>query len=111
MPDPESRRELLKLNLSTIRVADDFDFESFADKLDGYSGADITNICRDASMMSMRKRIKGLTPEQIKNLSKQELEVPSTAEDFDAALSKIQSSVSQADIKRYEEWMKEYGST
>lgn len=38
--------------------------------MNSYSGADITNICRDASFMSMRRRIRGLTPEEIKNLAK-----------------------------------------
>lgn len=109
LPDKESRHELLKLNLQSIKVADDVNIEQFAAKIEGYSGADITNICRDASMMSMRKRIRGLTPDQIKSIPKGELEAPATKEDFDLALSKIQSSVSQADIKRYEDWMKEFG--
>jgi katanin p60 ATPase-containing subunit A1 len=61
-------------------------------------------------MMSMRKRIRGLSSEQIKNLSKEELEVPCSREDFNNSIAKIQSSVSQADIKKYEEWMKEFGS-
>ena len=38
----------------------------FAKKSEGYSGADITNVCRDASFMAMRRRIKGLTPEEIR---------------------------------------------
>lgn len=92
-------------------LSEDVNIEDMADRIDGYSGADITNICRDASMMSMRKRIKGLTPEQIKNLSKEELEVPLTKDDFDTALLKIQSSVSKSDLKRYEDWMNEFGST
>ncbi|KAJ3417277.1 Katanin p60 ATPase-containing subunit A1 [Chytridiales sp. JEL 0842] len=111
LPDAESRGELLKINLQSIKIADDVSLEMLAEKMEGYSGADITNICRDASMMSMRKRIKGLTPEQIKNLPKDELETPASKVDFEAALAKIQSSVSQADLKRYQEWMDEFGST
>ncbi|KAI8930133.1 P-loop containing nucleoside triphosphate hydrolase protein [Entophlyctis helioformis] len=111
LPDAESRRELLKLNLKEIKVADDIDLEELAAKIEGYSGADITNICRDASMMSMRKRIRGLTPEQIRAIPKDELEAPATKSDFEMAFTKIQSSVSQADLKRYEDWMKEFGST
>ncbi len=61
-------------------------------------------------MMSMRRRIKGLSPEQIRGLDKAELEVPLSQGDFEASLTKIQSSVSGGDLKRYEEWMAEYGS-
>jgi katanin p60 ATPase-containing subunit A1 len=60
-------------------------------------------------MMSMRKRIKGLTADQIKQIPKHELEVPTTKDDFEAAIGKIQSSVSAEDIKKYEDWMKEFG--
>ncbi|KAJ3040086.1 Katanin p60 ATPase-containing subunit A1, partial [Rhizophlyctis rosea] len=111
LPDMETRRELLKLNLQSIKVAEDVSLEELAEKIDGYSGADITNICRDASMMSMRKRIRGLTPEQIRSIPKDDLEMPATKGDFDEAIRKIQSSVSQADLKRYQEWMDEFGST
>ncbi|KAI8800231.1 P-loop containing nucleoside triphosphate hydrolase protein [Cladochytrium replicatum] len=110
LPDMDGRRELLKINLQSIKVAD-VDLDEVARKVEGYSGADITNICRDASMMSMRKIIRGMTPEQIKNIPKDQLEAPATMPDFEAAIKKIQSSVSQADLKRYEEWMAEYGST
>ncbi|KAJ3020295.1 UNVERIFIED_CONTAM: Katanin p60 ATPase-containing subunit A1 [Siphonaria sp. JEL0065] len=110
LPDSESRKELLRINLQSIKVADGVDLEELANKMEGYSGADITNICRDASMMSMRKRIRGLTAEQIKSVPKQELEAPASSDDFAAAIKKIQSSVSQADLKRYQDWMDEFGS-
>ena len=62
-------------------------------------------------MMSMRRRIKGLKPEEIKALPKEELEnIPLTQQDFETSLKKIQSSVSASDLKKYEEWMAEYGS-
>jgi len=61
-------------------------------------------------MMAMRRRIQGLTPAEIKGLSKEELESPSTREDFALALSRISSSVSANDIRKYEKWMEEFGS-
>ncbi|KAH9250137.1 hypothetical protein BASA81_012094 [Batrachochytrium salamandrivorans] len=109
LPDLESRKELLKLNLNLIKIAEDVDLDELAIKIEGYSGADITNICRDASMMSMRKRIRGLTPDQIKTIPKGELESPATKDDFNTAVNRIQSSVGQADLKQYEDWMKEFG--
>jgi hypothetical protein len=38
-----------------------------------------------------------------------EFSEPVNMQDFEKALSKIQSSVSAADVKRYEDWMKEFG--
>lgn len=61
-------------------------------------------------MCSMRKRIKGLTPIQIKELTREELEIPIRTNDILESLGRISSSVSQGDIKRYEEWMNEFGS-
>jgi katanin p60 ATPase-containing subunit A1 len=61
-------------------------------------------------MMSMRRRIRGLSAEQIRAIPKEELEAPASKGDFEEAIKKIQSSVSQADIKRYQEWMSEFGS-
>ncbi len=60
--------------------------------------------------MSMRRRIKGLSAEQIKQLSSNELDTPLLKEDFEIALSKISPSVSKADIDKFEKWMKEFGS-
>ncbi len=70
LPDLEGRRELLKINLAMIRVEEGLGLEEVAEKVAGYSGADITNLCRDASMMSMRRRIKGLSAEQIREIPK-----------------------------------------
>lgn len=41
--------------MKDIEVADDIDIAELASKTEGYSGADISNICRDASMMSVRR--------------------------------------------------------
>ncbi|KAJ3393488.1 Katanin p60 ATPase-containing subunit A-like 1 [Lobulomyces angularis] len=109
LPDSESREELLKINLQGIKIADDVLLLDLAVKLEGYSGADITNICRDASLMCMRRRIKGLSAGEIKSLPKEDLEVPATMSDFELAIKKIQSSVSAADLKKYDDWLAEYG--
>ena len=61
--------------------------------------------------MSMRRRIEGLTPEQIRNLPKEEIDLPVNMSDFTLALKKVSKSVSEADIKKYKDWMDEFGST
>uniref|UniRef100_A0A671S7Q1 Katanin p60 ATPase-containing subunit A-like 1 n=1 Tax=Sinocyclocheilus anshuiensis TaxID=1608454 RepID=A0A671S7Q1_9TELE len=110
LPSAQGRAELLKINLREVEVASDVDLTLIAEKIEGYSGADITNVCRDASMMAMRRRIQGLSPEEIRALSKDELQMPVTMEDFELALKKISKSVSAADLEKYESWMSEFGS-
>lgn len=61
-------------------------------------------------MMAMRRRIQGLSLEEIRELSKDEVQMPVTKEDFEIALKKISKSVSTADLKKYEDWMNEFGS-
>ena len=78
LPTLEGREALLKINLKEVKVEDGLDLKAIGRKLDGYSGADITNVCRDASMMSMRRKIAGLRPSEIKNLAKDELDMPVT---------------------------------
>lgn len=69
------------------------------------------SLCRDASMMSMRRKIAGLRPDQIKQLPKEELDLPVTVQDFEEALAKCNKSVSKEDLDKYEKWMQEFGST
>ena len=60
----------LNINLKEVKVDDNVKCDFIAKKLTGYSGADITNVCRDASMMSMRRKIAGLKPSEIRNLDR-----------------------------------------
>lgn len=111
LPTSDGRKALLKINLREVKVDESVDLDVIARKLDGYSGADITNVCRDASMMSMRRKIAGLKPEQIKQLGKEELDLPVSTQDFNEALSKCNKSVSRQDLEKYEKWMNEFGSS
>ena len=111
LPTKEGREALLKINLKEVKMEDNVNLGHIAGLLAGYSGADITNVCRDASMMSMRRKIAGLRPEQIKALPKEELDLPVTAEDFKEAVKKCNKSVSEKDIEKYLAWMSEFGST
>eukprot|EP00697_Spironema_sp_BW2_P009806 gnl/Spiro4/24821_TR12339_c0_g1_i1.p1 gnl/Spiro4/24821_TR12339_c0_g1~~gnl/Spiro4/24821_TR12339_c0_g1_i1.p1 ORF type:complete len:610 (-),score=128.62 gnl/Spiro4/24821_TR12339_c0_g1_i1:105-1934(-) len=110
LPDKPSRVELLKINMRGLSTDPNIDLDQLADKLAGYSGADITHVSRDAAMASMRSRIKGKTPEEIKNMSRDEVEQPITQQDFEVALSKIRSAVGGSEVERYIKWMNEFGS-
>ena len=89
----------------------DIDWEKIVQKTDGYSGADITNVCREAAMMPLRRRLKanGININEIDQLRK-EIDVPVSMLDFDQACGNIQKSVSQANLDFYADWMKKFGS-
>ncbi len=61
-------------------------------------------------MMAMRRLIEGKRPDEIKNLAKEELELPTTYQDFHSALIKCSKSVSADDLEKYDKWMAEFGS-
>lgn len=42
----EGRRKLLDINLKEVEMTTDVDLNEVAETLEGYSGADITNVCR-----------------------------------------------------------------
>ncbi|XP_072402742.1 katanin p60 ATPase-containing subunit A-like 1 [Diabrotica undecimpunctata] len=111
LPTQEGREALLRINLSEVKLDPDINLKTIARRLDGFSGADITNVCRDASMMSMRRKICGLRPDQIRQLPKEELDLPVTMKDFEEALVKNNKSVSKEDLEKYERWMSEFGSS
>ncbi|KAJ7962928.1 Katanin p60 ATPase-containing subunit A1 [Quillaja saponaria] len=111
LPNFESRKELIRINLKTVEVAPDVDIEDVARRTDGYSGDDLTNVCRDASLNGMRRKIAGKTRDEIKNMPKDEISNDPVAMcDFEEALAKVQRSVSPADIERHEKWFSEFGS-
>lgn len=111
LPNAEGRKKLLEINLREVELASDVDLAGIAEKLDGYSGADITNVCRDAAMMSMRRRITGLKPDEIRNIPREELVTPTTMEDFEQAIKNVSKTVSASDLEKYEKWMAEFGSS
>ncbi|XP_057724298.1 katanin p60 ATPase-containing subunit A1-like [Arachis stenosperma] len=57
LPNFESRKELLRINLKTVEVAPDVNIDDMAHRTEGYSGDDLTNVCRDASLNGMRRKI------------------------------------------------------
>lgn len=60
--------------------------------------------------MAMRRLIEGLTQEEICNISRDEMHMPTTMQDFESALKKVSKSVSITDLEKYENWIEEFGS-
>ena len=89
--------ELFRINMQDVDLHESVDLEQLAEVCENYSGADIAIVCRDASMMSMRRlmeaaRKKGTPLEAMqKELleNKEALNMAVTQDDFLAALKKV----------------------
>lgn len=46
LPTDEGREVLLKINLREVKLDPNVDLKAISKRLEGYSGADITNVCR-----------------------------------------------------------------
>jgi katanin p60 ATPase-containing subunit A1 len=82
-------------------------------KTDGYSGHDIMNICKEAALMPLRKKLE--EHGGIKNITDftkftEEVNRSLEMEDFIMALKNVNKSVGTTDIKRHEKFMEEFGS-
>jgi len=53
-PDQVGRLELFEIYTKGMPVSDDFDLEKLSKKTDGYVGADIQAVCREAGMIALR---------------------------------------------------------
>lgn len=54
-PDRDARRLILDVHTRNMPLSTDIDLNSIAAQTDGYVGADLENLCREAGMMAYRK--------------------------------------------------------
>ncbi len=73
----------------------------------GYSGSDLTALCKDAALQPIRV-LGGIQP--LRHISIEEVR-PITVKDCEGSLSQIRPSVGQASLRAYEKWNEEFGST
>ncbi|MBQ6389268.1 MAG: AAA family ATPase [Mogibacterium sp.] len=97
MPDKESIKELLKSTLEPIPF--DIDLDKLAEQLDGYTCADIVAVANKAKEIYVKRQI----------VSSDGKAAPVSTKDMLDILSKVKSSVSEEDRKKYEE-MREFES-
>jgi len=113
LPEKEGRYQIFDINVKELRLGSDVLINELVRLTNNYSGADLTNVCREAAMMGLRRKLRearqrGLSPLDL-GVSNIE-EEPVTQRDFIEALSNVQKSVGNEDIQRFTEWTKEFGS-
>merc|ERR1712150_202702 len=115
LPEEVGRNQLFEINLSTVKLAPDVNMRELVEKTEGYSGADVTNVCRDAAMMGLRKRMakarqEGISLVKMQACIKDEVDVPVTQADLIDAIKNVSKSVGKDDLQNFADWMKEFGS-
>ncbi|KAK9225495.1 hypothetical protein WN943_010537 [Citrus x changshan-huyou] len=100
IPLPSSEKDgLFKLS--------DEDISTICKLTEGYSGSDMKNLVKEASMGPLREALRqGI---EITRLQKEDMQ-PVTLQDFENALPQVRASVSLNELGIYEEWNKQFGS-
>jgi transitional endoplasmic reticulum ATPase len=66
MPDMKARKRILEIHLSRMATAKEAMVEWLAQSTEGYSGADMEMLCREAGMLAMRSHIRpGMSQEEL----------------------------------------------
>ena len=111
LPDYGSRLSIFKANLRKSPVAPDVDVEALAGATEGFSGADITEICQRAAKNAIRESVdyevakaKRIQSGEIEDVDEEDPFKVIRKDHFEEAMSRARRSVSDKDIRQYEEF-------
>mmetsp|Transcript_12139 Transcript_12139/g.18067 ORF Transcript_12139/g.18067 Transcript_12139/m.18067 type:complete len:569 (+) Transcript_12139:50-1756(+) len=112
LPDKDGRKMLFDLFLQDIKM-DGVSVDTLVDMSEGYSAADIKNVCRDASMMALRNALHSgqITKEEMRLNQTKYINMPCSQTDFAKAFKKVNTSVGPELLQKYQKWMDDYGSS
>jgi len=91
-PDKEARKQIFQIHTRKVPLAEDVDLDKLAEMTEGYTGADIEAVVREAVMIKLREKLE-VGPVAMKH--------------FMEALKKVPPSLSPEDIRRYERLARE----
>ena len=94
-PDEHARKEIFKIHTKNMPLEKDISLDDLAKETDGFSGADIEALCREAAMIALRDDIK------VKKI---------TRKHFVKAMDGIRASLTEDLLEYYNKVSKELGS-
>ncbi|WP_049926834.1 CDC48 family AAA ATPase [Halopiger goleimassiliensis] len=105
VPDEEARKKIFEVHTRDKPLADAVDLDWLAGETEGYVGADIEAVCREASMAASREFINSVDPEEMADTIEN---VRISREHFEHALEEVNPSVTPETRERYEEIEEEF---
>ncbi|MEF8801000.1 MAG: CDC48 family AAA ATPase [Halolamina sp.] len=105
VPDEEARRAILDVHTKHKPLADDVDLDAIAMRTEGYVGADLEALAREASLNATREFINSVDPEEA-DTSVGNVRV--TMQHFEQALEEVVPSVTDEAREQYEEIEKRF---
>jgi transitional endoplasmic reticulum ATPase len=92
-PDKDGRLEILKIHTKNMPLDKDVNLSAIAEETQGYTGADLQSLVREAAMLALRenKQAKSVKPKN-----------------FEKAMEKIAPSVTSSDINKYKKIEQQY---
>ena len=107
LPDECARKQIIENLLSGQgqHCLTNDEMLSIANETNGYSGADMAELCKESAMGPIRSldysQIESIDAEKVRDI---------TMQDFFDALKNVKASVSERDITMYLEWNATFGS-
>jgi SpoVK/Ycf46/Vps4 family AAA+-type ATPase len=96
-PNAEERGMLFRMYLKNVPVSDDLDFKKLGIGTKGFTGADISSICREAKIRALEASVK----------SGEEVKIGT--HDIEVIISSVKPSASEETLSGYLEFMTRYG--
>ncbi|PIA51182.1 hypothetical protein AQUCO_01100188v1 [Aquilegia coerulea] len=108
LPSSEARAWIIRRILEKDGLFDlsEEEIDAICKLTEGYSGSDMNNLVKDASLGPLRDATKGVNIANLKNEDMRSV----TLQDFENALQEVRPSVSSNELGTYEEWNKQFGS-
>ena len=101
LPSREGRAVIFEIHMEDIEVSPTIDYEELADLTEGYSGRDISVVCREAAMEPIRELQRtGRMDDESEILDIR----PVSRDDFLQAIENIRPATPPEDVKRYIDW-------
>ena len=117
-PDKAARVEILKVHTRKIVLSEDVSLEEIAEKTEGYTGADLAALVREASLKALRENMSSCAAkasaeckgdnsckdEKIQECLKNSM-LKVEMKHFEEALKKVKPSVTQDMVQFYQSWL------